>query len=137
MNARYLLDTNICIYLRRGRPKSVLQRFARLVAGEAAMSVVTYGELAFGVEKSQRRAEAEVGFQQLREVIQVLPLPQGAGRAYGTLRAKLEFEGRTLGSNDLWIAAHAVEAKLILVTNNEREFVRVPNLTIENWARDG
>lgn len=136
MPLRYLLDTNICIYVRQRRPTTVLARFAELKVGEAALSIVTYGELLYGVAK--RHAPSSAGaLGQLEEFISmigVLPLTIGAGRSYWAVRSFLESRGQIIGSNDLWIAAHALSANLTLVTNNEREFRRVPDLKIENWA---
>ena len=135
MNPRFLLDTNICIYIRRRRPPEILQRFLRLKVGEAAISVMTYGELIYGAEKSEQREAAMRQLEELASLLRVLPLPADAGRSYGALRAELEAGGRVIGNNDLWIAAHAKAAKLILVTNNEREFQRVSGLEIQNWAK--
>ena len=135
MNPRYLLDTNICIYIRRRRPPEILQRFLRLQVGEAAISVVTFGELIYGAEKSSQREPAIRQLEELVSLLPVLPLPADAGRSYGALRADLETDGRVIGNNDLWITAHAKAAKLILVTNNEREFQRVSGLEIQNWAK--
>jgi tRNA(fMet)-specific endonuclease VapC len=135
MEARFLLDTNICIYIRRKRPEEVLRRFRRLDPGEAVISVITYGELLYGAAKSSQRAAA---LQRLRELVHLLPamaLPETAAEAYGTIRADVETKGEKIGNNDLWIAAHAVAARLTLVTNNEREFRRVGGLKIQNWAR--
>jgi tRNA(fMet)-specific endonuclease VapC len=131
---RFLLDTNICIFIRQNRYSSVTDRFVALSPGEAAISVITYGELAYGAEKSQQREIALSGLQTLLRFLPVLSLPEDGGRAYGLIRSQLERQGNSISSNDLWIAAHALSASLILVTNNEREFRRVPGLTIENWA---
>jgi tRNA(fMet)-specific endonuclease VapC len=135
VNPTFLLDTNICIYIRRRRPPEILRRFARLKVGEAAISVITYGELFYGAEKSDQREVAMRQLEELASLLLVLPLPLDAGRSYGALRAELEARGRVIGNNDLWIAAHARAAKLILVTNNEREFQRVSGLEIQNWAK--
>jgi tRNA(fMet)-specific endonuclease VapC len=135
MNPTFLLDTNICIYIRRRRPAQILQRFRRLKVGEAAISVITYGELIYGAEKSEQREGAMRQLEELASLLRVLPLPADASRTYGALRAELEVGGRIIGNNDLWIAAHAKAAKLILVTNNEREFQRVSGLEIQNWAK--
>ena len=129
-----MLDTNICIYIRQQKPEEVLRRFRKLRPGEAALSVITYGELVYGAAKSTHRAAA---FDRLRELVQWLPalaLPESAAEAYGTIRAGLAAKGEMIGNNDLWIAAHALAAKLTLVTNNEREFQRVPSLKLQNWA---
>jgi tRNA(fMet)-specific endonuclease VapC len=134
MDARYLLDTNICTYIRQRRPDEVLRRFQKLRPGEAALSVITYGELLYGAAKSAQRREA---LERLRELIHLLPAlspPETAAEAYGRIRAELESEGQMIGNNDLWIAAHAIAAGLTLVTSNEREFRRVAGLRIQNWA---
>lgn len=134
MTPKYLLDTNICIYIRQNRPPKVLARFRRLTPGDAVLSIITYGELIYGVQKSQHRDRA---FEQLSELTQVLPvmsLPEESARVYGETRAGLEMQGQIIGNNDLWIAAHAKASGLILVTNNEREFKRIPGLRVQNWA---
>ncbi|HLF96719.1 MAG TPA: type II toxin-antitoxin system VapC family toxin [Methylococcaceae bacterium] len=130
----YLLDTNICIYIAKHNPPAVRERFARHSAEELAMSVMTYGELCHGAEKSQARDKSLAILQKLTRHIQILPLPPDAGTQYGRIRATLERNGEVIGNNDLWIAAHAQTAALTLVTNNEREFVRVEGLRVENWV---
>jgi len=134
MAARFLLDTNICIYIRRKRPPGVLTRFERLRPGEAAISVITYGELVYGAEKSQSRELATRQLAELIGLLPVMPLPPEAADAYGTIRAGLEGAGEVIGNNDLWIAAHARATGMILVTNNEREFRRIKGLKIQNWV---
>ena len=135
MNTAFLLDTNICIYIRRRRPPEILHRFQRLKLGEAAISIITYGELIYGAEKSAERDAAMKLLDELAGLLPVLPLPVNAAHTYGSLRAELEARGQTIGNNDLWIAAHAKAAKLILVTNNEREFQRVSGLSVQNWVK--
>ena len=135
MAARYLLDTNICIYIVREKPRPVLSRFEKLAPGHAAVSVITFGELQYGAAKSKRREEVLRGLEELTSLLPVLPLPPEAGVEYGIVRASLEARGQPIGGNDLWIASHARAAGLTLVTNNEREFKRVPGLAVENWAR--
>jgi tRNA(fMet)-specific endonuclease VapC len=132
--ARFLLDTNICIYIRRQKPPEVLARFQRLKPGEAVLSVITYGELLYGVEKSQFRGQAMKQLAELAGLMPVMELPSEAGQFYGAIRAALEVKGETIGNNDLWIAAHAKAAGLTLVTNNEREFRRVEGLKTQNWV---
>ncbi|HXW26085.1 MAG TPA: type II toxin-antitoxin system VapC family toxin [Xanthobacteraceae bacterium] len=134
MDARFLLDTNICIYIRRQRPREVLARFERLRPGEAVISVVTYGELAYGAEKSRLREQALRQLAELASLLPVMELPSQAGQFYGTIRAALEAKGETIGNNDLWIAAHARATGLTLVTNNEQEFRSIPGLKIQNWV---
>jgi len=103
--------------------------------GAAAISVITYGEFRFAAEKSYQRTEALQQLDELTSVLPVLPLPQNAADAYGAIRADLPARGETIGNNDLWIAAHAKSAALILVTNNEREFKRISGLKVQNWAK--
>ena len=137
MEPRFLLDTNIFIYIRRKKPDDVLRRFSSLRPGEAALSVITYGELLYGAFKSQQRTAAQ---ERLREIVRLLPvltLPESAAEVYGGIRAELESQGQMIGNNDLWIAAHAVAANLTLVTNNEKEFRRVRNLKLQNWTGSG
>ena len=134
MEARYLLDTNICIYIRRDKPQAVLQKFQTLRPGEAALSVITFGELLFGAAKSKQSEAAFERLAALAVVLPVLALPAGAAESYGAIRAELERKGQMIGNNDLWIAAHAKAEGLTLVTNNEREFRKVPGLKVQNWA---
>ena len=131
----YLLDTNICIYIAHRKPPHLLARFDRLHPEEAAISVITFGELQYGAAKSVRREEVLRGLEELVSLLPVLPVPASAGVEYGVARAALEARGQPIGGNDLWIAAHARAAGLILVTNNEREFRRVPGLAVENWTK--
>ncbi len=134
METRFLLDTNICIYIRQARPEPVLRRFQNLRPGEAAISVITYGELVFGAQRSRQRMAALDRLAELLNWLPALPVPEAAGNAYGTIRADLASRGEIIGNNDLWIASHALAAGLILVTNNEKEFRRVRELKVQNWA---
>ena len=132
---RYLLDTDICIYIAKHRPAEVLDRFKKLRPGEVAMSVVTHGELSYGAWKSSRSAEALAALSELSTLIPVLAIGPDVGEHYGRIRSQLESSGRLIGNNDLWIAAHACALGVVLVTNNEREFSRVTGLVVENWVR--
>jgi tRNA(fMet)-specific endonuclease VapC len=134
MEPRYLLDTNVCIYIRQDRPEKVLRRFRQLRAGEAVLSVITYGELFYGASKSAQRVAALERLNELIRLLPALPLPETAAETYGTVRAQLETRGEMIGNNDLWIAAHALASRLTLVTNNEKEFRRVRGLRVQNWA---
>lgn len=131
---RYLLDTNICIYIKNHRPAEVLERFTKLPPGKVTMSVITYGELCFGAEKSLKPKETQHILVQLIGLIPVLPLDETVSAHYGKIRQHLQVSGKPIGNNDLWIAAHALANKLILVTNNVAEFERVPELRVENWV---
>ncbi len=136
MPPRYLLDTDTCIFLRRRNPlPSLVSRFEKLEQGEAGMSIITFGELAYGAAKSVDPDRTLFVLERIAGLIPVLPLPGRAGHTYGEQRAALEGKGLVIGSNDLWIAAHALASDLILITNNEREFRRVKDLKIENWTK--
>ena len=134
MSVKYLLDTNICIYIAKHNPPAVKERFSQHTAAELAMSVVTLGELRFGAEKSQSRDRALEVINKLTSTMQIAPINHIVGEHYGQIRADLQQKGLIIGNNDLWLAAHARAEGWILVTNNEREFVRVQQLQVENWA---
>lgn len=134
MAMRFLLDTNICIYIAKHNPPAVRARFEQFTADALAMSVITLGELRHGAEKSKARAKALAALDQLQSLIQVAPLTDRAGAHYGQIRSALERAGQPIGNNDLWIAAHARAEGWVLVTNNQREFRRVKGLTVENWV---
>jgi tRNA(fMet)-specific endonuclease VapC len=131
---QYLLDTGICIYGRGLQPK-VVARLERVDEGDAAISVVTYGELLFGCAKSPDPQQALLRLNLFLDRVPALALPPEAASVYGWTRNLLERQGKTIGPNDLWIAAHAIASGLTLVTNNEREFRRIDGLKIENWAK--
>ena len=109
-------------------------RFRQMQHGDAVLSVITYGELLYGAERSQQRKRALESLARLVSLLPVLPLSEEAASAYGEIRATLEKRGEMIGGHDLWIAAHAKSAGLTLVTNNEREFKRVPGLKLQNWG---
>jgi len=134
MSLRYLLDTNICIYITKQTPVNVLKKFNQLAVGEVAMSIITYGELLHGAYKSQHPKKALFVLEDLISLIPALPMPTQAAKCYGDIRSKLEKKGKPIGNNDLWIAAHALALDLIIVTNNIKEFSRVPHLKLENWV---
>jgi tRNA(fMet)-specific endonuclease VapC len=134
MAARYLLDTNICMYIRREQPPKVLTRFRRLTPGDAVISVVTWGELLYGAQRSTQRERAMEVLHDFASQVPVLPMSAEVGAEYGSIRAELAARGTPIGNNDLWIAAHARSTGLTLVTNNEREFKRVDGLRVQNWT---
>lgn len=131
---RYLLDTNICIYIAKHKPAAVRERFSRHDSRDLAISVVTLGELRYGAEKSQAREQALAVIATLGRRACVCELPVTAGEHYGRIRAELQRTGQVIGNNDLWLAAHALAEGWVLVTNNTREFERVPGLRVENWV---
>lgn len=136
MKLRYLLDTNICIYIAKHKPISVLQKFEEIAVGEVGMSTITYGELIFGAEKSHHPKKTLRMIDELTSLIPALPMPTDTGKYYGEIRARLQKQGKVIGNNDLWIAAHTLALDLILVTNNVKEFSRIKNLNIENWVAE-
>lgn len=132
---RYMLDTNICIYVINARPPTVLARFRRERLGNIGISSVTAAELAFGVAKSGSARNREA-LEMFLSPLEVLPFDASAIWHYGELRAGLERRGQPIGALDTMIAAHALASNTILVTNNTREFARVPGLRLENWANE-
>jgi tRNA(fMet)-specific endonuclease VapC len=133
MSPSYLLDTNICIAYKKNK-SGVPERIDALPAGQAAMSVVTWGELVLGAEKSQHRERSFAILRRVREIIPVLGIDDATGDHYGVIRGELEKKGTPIGPNDTWIAAHARATGRCLVTNNTGEFARVSGLIHEDWT---
>ncbi len=129
---RFLLDTNICIYIINRRPPAVFERFAGLRVGEVAISSITGAELMFGVEKSGSSRNRDA-LEKFMAPLEILPFDEAAMRAYGALRAALSRSGTPIGALDLLIGAHALSRGLTLVSNNLREFERLPGLRLANW----
>lgn len=129
-----LLDTNICIYIIKEKPAEVLRRFERYTVGDIGVSSVTAAELYFGVHKSRHPARNDRALEQFLLPLPVLEFGQKAAAACGWIRADLEKAGTPIGPLDTLIAAHAVSLNLTLVTNNPREFSRIPDLKVENWV---
>ena len=130
---KYLLDTNIVIYVIKRRPTEVLAAFNNNVT-RMAISAVTLAELLHGAEKSSQPASNLAVVEDFCSRLVVLPYTEKAAQHYGAIRAALEKIGQPIGVNDLHIAAHARSEGLVLVTNNEKEFAKVPALQIENWV---
>ncbi|HBL31024.1 MAG TPA: VapC toxin family PIN domain ribonuclease [Acidobacteria bacterium] len=131
---KYLLDTNICIYALKNRPPEVLQRLAAVGRAAVALSVITVLELRHGAEKSQQREATLARLEFFLRPMAVLPFEETDAQTGGRIRAHLDRLGRPIGDLDSLIAAQALSRDLILVTNNLREFERVPDLRTENWA---
>lgn len=129
----YMLDTNICIYVINARPPTVLARFRQERLGTIGVSSVTAAELAFGVVKSGSTRNREA-LEMFLAPLDVMPFDVLAIWHYGELRAGLGRRGLPVGALDTMIAAHALASNTILVTNNTREFARVPGLRLKNWA---
>lgn len=133
---KYLLDTNIVSYFLRDASPGLSQRILDSTPEALAISIISAGELRYGLSKlpsSKRATELTNRLDALLAAIPVLPLPADAAQHYGNTRAQLEAAGTPIGGNDLWIAAHALAQNLTLVTNNTREFERVVELRVENW----
>jgi len=130
----YMLDTNICIYIIKKQPDTVLKRFEQLPVGSLAISLVTYGELEYGALRSNNSDKALSILEELVNYIPVLPAGRDVAKHYADIRAKLTVKGTLIGNNDLWIAAHARSLGYTLVSNNIKEFNRVENLELENWV---
>ena len=132
---KFLLDTNIVIYVIKRRPIEVMGIFNEN-AGRMAISAITLSELFHGAEKSAKVAQNLAVVEEFASLLEVLPYTAKASQHYGAIRSALEKVGRTIGVNDLHIAAHARSEGLTLVTNNLGEFERIPGLLTENWVAD-
>ncbi len=133
---KYMLDTNICIYLIKQKPVQVMKRFSACAIGEIGVSAITVSELWYGVAKSARHKVNGRALAQFLLPLTIAAFDEAAAEAYGTLRTTLERAGQPIGAMDMLIAAHAVSMDIVLVTNNLGEFSRVPGLMVENWADD-
>ena len=132
---KYMLDTNICIYIINRKPKKVLRKFELYPVYDFGISSITHAELQYGVEKSEKKTTNQAAFDEFLLPLTILPF-QGEKlvRCYGEIRASLESKGRIIGPLDMLIAAHALGLDLTIISNNIREFSRIPNLKCENWV---
>ena len=128
---RYMLDTNICVYLMKIQPEQVAKRFAQCLVGDVVMSAITFAELEYGVAVSANRARDRRSLAALAEDILVMPFDSAAASAYGPIHEATR--ERKKDQLDKLIAAHAVGLDVVLVTNNERDFAAYPGLRVENW----
>lgn len=131
---KYMLDTNMVIYVIKHKPHKVISKFLSLEPSDICISSITFAEMEYGVFKSSKPEQNQTALMMFLENISILPFDEEAAIDYGDLRAYLEKKGTPIGPNDMLIAAHARSTGLILVTNNTREFERVNNLKLENWA---
>jgi tRNA(fMet)-specific endonuclease VapC len=131
---KMLFDTNICVYFIKQRPATVLKRFLEYRVGDIGISSITLSELRYGVAKSAHREKNAKALDEFIIPLEVVSFDEDAARCYGEIRATLERAGTPIGSMDLLIAAHAVSLGIPLVTNNTREFERVPHLTCIDWT---
>ena len=130
----YMLDTNICIYVMKNKPEKVLQRFREELDGGLCISSITLAELEYGMKHSSNPAKNEQALLRFLAPLSILPFGAAAASEYGVLRTHLQNKGTPIGPLDMLIAGHALAEGLTLVTNNVREFERVPDLRLENWA---
>ncbi len=130
----FMLDTNICIYTIKQKPQKVIDRVRALRMSELGTSSIVLSELEYGAEKSSNPVKNKVALMQFLAGIDIVGYDAAAARHYGEIRIYLESNGQTIGAMDMLIAAHARSLGVILVTNNEKEFRRIPGLKIENWA---
>jgi tRNA(fMet)-specific endonuclease VapC len=131
----YLLDTNICIYIIRKRPPTVVKRVQSKEPGRIAISTITLAELEYGIARSQYPDRNRLALLEFLFPFALLDFDQRACDHYGRIRASLESKGKPIGPMDLLLAAQARSRDMILVTNNEKEFKRIDRLRIENWVR--
>ena len=131
---KYMLDTNICIYAIKHKPERVFLKLREVDPEDVCISVVTYAELVHGVEKSAAVEKNRVALSVLLANIEILDFDTDAANCYGKIRADLEKKGMPIGSLDMMIAGHAQSLGYTVVTNNAKEFLRVSDLRIEDWA---
>ena len=132
---KYLLDTNICIYLINKKPPEVINKLSKTDINDVGISSITLSELEYGIEKSSNPNNNRIALIEFLSVIEIYKYDDLAAKEYGVIRADLEKKGLIIGSLDILIAAHAKSMELILVTNNESEFKRVKGLLVENWVK--
>ena len=131
---KYLLDTNICAYIINNKPPQVAQHFQRCDLGDIGISSITIAELNYGIAKSQQRDRNQAALEQFLITLNIVAFDRAASDQDGKLRKYLESMGQPIGPMDMLIAAHALSLGATVVTNNIREFQRVPDLTVENWV---
>ena len=131
---KYLLDTDVCIYLINKRPSSVLEKLRACRAGDVGLSAVTVAELRYGASKSQRSRQNHEALDLFLAPLEMAAFDEGAAIAYGEIRAQLEKAGDPIGPLDMLIAGQAKSLNVVLVTNNVREFKKVKGLKIEAWS---
>ncbi len=132
----YMLDTDICIYIIQKQPEQVLRKFQSFSIGDICISSITLAELSYGVEKSKHHQKNRAALREFTLPLNILAFDEEVASYYAYIRVYLEKKGIPIGALDLMIAAHAQCTQSILVTNNTREFIRIPKLKIENWAHD-
>jgi tRNA(fMet)-specific endonuclease VapC len=132
----YMLDTNTCVFLMKGRPASVRQHLESLLGERVCLSSVVVSKLWFGVHNSRLKEKNKQALQHFLEPFEELPYGHAANEIYGRRRAALKIIGTPIGPLDMLIAAHALSENAILVTNNLKEFSRIDGLRLEDWSQD-
>lgn len=130
----YMLDTNICIFAIKNKPATVLKKLTSYDPSDICISAITYAELRHGVEKSQAKQRNDLALTLFLSAIDIIPFGERAAEEYGRVRSYLESKGTPIGPMDMLIAAHAKSLGMTIVTNNTREFKRIPDLKIEDWT---
>ncbi|GAB4484114.1 MAG: type II toxin-antitoxin system VapC family toxin [Anaerolineales bacterium] len=130
---KYMLDTNVCISIIRQKPAELLEKLTRLAPGEVGVSAITVSELACGAQKSNFPAQNMAALEQFLLPLEIAEYGHAAATTYGKIRAELERNDQPIGAMDILIGAHALSLNIVLVTNNTREFQRIPNLKLEDW----
>jgi tRNA(fMet)-specific endonuclease VapC len=131
---KWMLDTDTCIALIKGKPPSVLKKLRGKSVGQVGISSITLGELAFGAAKSGRRDESRAALAEFLLALEIASFDGDAASSYGQLRASLEKRGSPIGPLDTLIGAHAAALDVVLVTHNTREFGRIDTLRLEDWT---
>ena len=131
---KFMLDTNICIYLIRKNPVRVLKKLQEIKASEVCISSITLAELEYGVQKSQNQNQNKIALAEFIAPLEIEPFEEDAAIKFGEIRTKLEKKGSVIGAYDMLIAAHALSLNVTLFTNNLREFIRISSLKVENWV---
>jgi tRNA(fMet)-specific endonuclease VapC len=131
---KWMLDTDTCIAIIKGKPASVLKKLRGKSVGQVGISSITLGELAFGAAKSGRRDEAQAALAEFLLALEIASFDSDSAASYGQLRASLEKRGTPVGPLDTLIGAHALALDVILVTHNTREFSRIDTLRLEDWT---
>jgi len=131
---KYMLDTNICIYIIKNKPIKVLNKFKKIDPKDVCISSITSSELWFGVYKSSSFERNAIALEEFLSPLTIVEYDNPASKVYGKVRSQLEKKGKVIGSMDLLIAAHALSLELTLITNNSKEFKRVDGLSVNNWV---
>ena len=130
---KFMLDTNICIYIIKKKPLNVIKQLQKIKISDVCISSITLSELEYGVAKSMHCEQNKIALMEFLSPIEIEPYDDLAAQEYGKIRSMLEQKGRPVGPLDMLIAAHSLALNLTLVSNNDKEFHRIPQLKVENW----